>query len=600
MDFEQILPLLVASYRKGELVPFIGAGMSRPACVDWEELVLALEREAEIPTEPLAQDQGNQQKRQEKPSPSDLIRRADHAVLTLLTSGDKHFQEACRRAVVNPKHNSTPPPQTEALAKTYWPLVLSTNYDDWYPSLAHVQDNRVRIRILGREPHDCQEVLTSLTTSMGPILWALQGYLGGQANPPYQIKGKKRKELAAQVVVGHHHYQKVINNAQHFRRAFADVFRRRSFLFLGSGLVEDYLINLFSEILQLLSLGSLPHYALLNEEEHKRHGDFLQTRLSVTPIRYCDYKKLPELLISLSEKCSKKSLTSYPSGRIEERYLLCEESDPPASLTLRWGKTLPMPGDGECMAFSAGSRGGRPYIRKGGMGDRALKQYFSRHVKREKPEPTKVPNTSYIYQYGSDPVLSVTARDELTKPKDLRSIAKATQEMLSVASRLHRRTVHLGLLATGKGSKWESDYSLIEMLSGARKAATELGKTCPSLVIYISSRAVWLPLQARKLNVEEILSCPVIKFWAETRPKQGDGLRLLCMRLDDDKLSGVAHLFGFLKGMKNWVVEVDPLPSKAEAARSLDEVWEEELNELGVVNGSTLSFREEQEVLEIK
>jgi len=43
MDFAQALPLLVSSYRRGELVPFIGAGMSMPACSNWEELVLGLE-----------------------------------------------------------------------------------------------------------------------------------------------------------------------------------------------------------------------------------------------------------------------------------------------------------------------------------------------------------------------------------------------------------------------------------------------------------------------------------------------------------------------------------------------------------------------------
>jgi hypothetical protein len=699
MDFEQILPLLVASYRKGELVPFIGAGMSRPACVRWKELVPALEQlgaELQVmswkdgsgvptsgrnliivgidnhdrlhirifdaaanpptdidetklpvtqagaiatlkqqipgllyphtltsdektqvisevtsivgltqqlgsPTEPLAQGHGKQQEGQKEPSPSELIRRADRAVLTLVTRGEEYFQWACRRAVVNWQCKDTRPEQMVALAETSWPLVLSTNYDDWYPALA-CELARDQVRILGRDADDCQEVLTSLTTSTGrPILWALQGYLGGQAGAPDRyVDPGKSKDLAAQVVVGHHQYQKVINNAQHFRRAFADVFRRRSFLFLGSGLVEDYLVNLFSEILQVFGLGSLPHYAILPKEEFKQHGDFLQTRLSITPIKYDHSDELPRQLRKLSKHCSKQSLESYHSGRIEERYLLSGTSKPPAYLTLQWGE-LPWPGDRECIAFSAGWRDGKPHIK--GMGWRFLERYFS---KRERPEPKKVQDRYYIYQYGSDPVLAVAARNERTKKKDLRLISMATREMLSLASSRKIQTVHMGLLATGPGSGWDSVYSLIEMLRGARQAAdsSELTGACPSLVIHINSSAVWFPLQARKLNVEEILSGYVLKFWAETKPRQGDGLRLLCIRPDGDTISVVAQLLGFrstsaddraisnLSGMKDWVVEVTPRPSEADDRRSLEDVWSDKLIDIGVVNGSTLEFRE--------
>jgi len=51
MNFDQALPLLVSSYRRGELVPFIGLGMSRRACSTWDQLILGLERKPrESPT----------------------------------------------------------------------------------------------------------------------------------------------------------------------------------------------------------------------------------------------------------------------------------------------------------------------------------------------------------------------------------------------------------------------------------------------------------------------------------------------------------------------------------------------------------------------
>ena len=48
MDFETVLPRLAATYENGRLVPFIGAGMSRPTCTDWPGLVAKLESEAGI------------------------------------------------------------------------------------------------------------------------------------------------------------------------------------------------------------------------------------------------------------------------------------------------------------------------------------------------------------------------------------------------------------------------------------------------------------------------------------------------------------------------------------------------------------------------
>src|SRR5580704_12802302 len=46
--FEEILPLLVSTYRQGRLVPFIGAGMSAGRLTLWPEFVDKLETEADI------------------------------------------------------------------------------------------------------------------------------------------------------------------------------------------------------------------------------------------------------------------------------------------------------------------------------------------------------------------------------------------------------------------------------------------------------------------------------------------------------------------------------------------------------------------------
>ena len=509
--FDRLLPELAASYRKGELVPFIGAGMSRLACAGWEDLILGLEKRAGEPGDRAEKCRDvAPEKCKKTPTPSDLIRRADRAVKRLLTRGESCLQEACRAAVVDEKHGKAAPPQTAALGKTSWSLVLTTNYDDWYASLSCNKP-----RVLGRSVRDCQRVLSSLTTSTAPILWALQGFLGGQATPPYPIPPDKAAELARQVVVGHHHYQSVINTEPHFRRAFADVFRRRSLLFLGSGLTEDYLINLFSEILPTYGPGPLPHYAMFNEEEARRHGDFLQGRLNVTPIVFKGHEELPRLLDALASACSAASLSLLPAARLDERFLLSGAADPPARLVLRWGG-LPHWRDGQCVAFSVGRDGDR--LKLGGQGH----DYLNRHYPAgEEAERKFVRVSEFIYQFGSEPVFAVAARTEPADARDLRRIAPSIRDLLGIAADKGKQMVLTGLIAAGSQRKWHPVFSLIEMLRGARIAARALGGKCPSLIVNIIDPAVWFQLQARKINVEDILSSPNLRFWAEVRPRQG-------------------------------------------------------------------------------
>jgi hypothetical protein len=45
-SFTEILPRLAATYEAGRLVPFLGSGMSVPACTDWSSFVHGLECEA--------------------------------------------------------------------------------------------------------------------------------------------------------------------------------------------------------------------------------------------------------------------------------------------------------------------------------------------------------------------------------------------------------------------------------------------------------------------------------------------------------------------------------------------------------------------------
>lgn len=209
MKLSKAIPRLRMAYVSSELVPFIGAGMSIPTCSNWAEFVTRLQSECRDRGAPTRQFSPNLD------SPMSVIQAADQAVKYLERHGSKVFNEACRTALQG-QVPSDVPAQTLALAKMYWPLVVTTNYDDIYSANASA-----RPLVLGRSESDCRSVLASLVFDSPPILWALQGYLGGQSKVGLVIPPVQTAELARQVVVGHHQYQRVINTVPHFRRTFS-------------------------------------------------------------------------------------------------------------------------------------------------------------------------------------------------------------------------------------------------------------------------------------------------------------------------------------------------------------------------------------------
>src|SRR5262249_35613484 len=129
---------------------------------------------------------------------------------------------------------------------------------------------------LGRTRNDCQRVLNAIRGPDNPILWALQGFI--------QRKGITPRELVEQITIGHVEYRRQTHEAVHFRRAFAEVYRSRVLLFIGSGLQETYLLDLFGEALELLGTIGHFHYALV--AKGTTDPDFLQRRFQIRTIEY--------------------------------------------------------------------------------------------------------------------------------------------------------------------------------------------------------------------------------------------------------------------------------------------------------------------------
>src|SRR5262249_4716864 len=135
-----------------------------------------------------------------------------------------------------------------------------------------------------------------------PLLWTLQGHM----DAPCKIDGyTARPELERELVVGHEEYRRVTYRDLSFRRAFAEVFRQRSLFFLGAGIKESYLQELFGEVLEVYGPSSRPHYAIMPHGEVD--PDFMLARFQVRVIEFPEgaYDELPAWLAQFVEATRK-------------------------------------------------------------------------------------------------------------------------------------------------------------------------------------------------------------------------------------------------------------------------------------------------------
>src|SRR5262249_41902759 len=145
--------------------------------------------------------------------PGELVERANSAVRALKSSAPGTFEKAMRYAVV--ARRNVIPKATSTLAQVWWPLVLTTNYDNCYVAAFRNWFEHELHAVVGRGAVDCQRVLTSLSNPGRPLLWTLQGHM----DAPCKIDGyTARPELERELVVGHEEYRRVTYRDLSFRR----------------------------------------------------------------------------------------------------------------------------------------------------------------------------------------------------------------------------------------------------------------------------------------------------------------------------------------------------------------------------------------------
>lgn len=530
------LPNLVSLYQRGLLVPFIGSGMSRPACTSWNSFIAALARPAGM-----IEDADRLEASGATVDSPTLYRIADTVVHRMHALPHDEKARRYRAAIQGWSPGVVPEitPNLRALTTgLYWPLVLTTNYDDLYwaacnkrgkypgTEMTSAYDRQVP-QIVGRSLEDCHSVLRSLDRIAPPLYWALQGFLGGQLHRPDEVipDAGHRAQLESQIVVGHQQYQQAINGDIHFRRAFAEVFRRRSFFFLGSGILEDYLLNLISEIIYNHGPSAYPHFALLPNKERDRFDvRFLQTRLGITPLFTESHEDVADFLSQLQAALrpvwSSDGLPRNLSALSSRTYTLAPRN---LRVLLSYRTTPQEIPANSAIVVSAGRRNNLPVL--GNFGTRYL-EATNRVNDAKLWKPLDSNTDAFVFQYNNEPIFAIAARRPQggEEYRDLAIVPEAVAVALGVIEPFGFTKVFLGSIASGFSAKnlWHPIHPFAQTLRGIRRfeQSSPTGTLAEIEVCLVDPR-IWAMVASDKLPIQEMLCAEFYPFTVELHRSDG-------------------------------------------------------------------------------
>lgn len=612
---KEMLELIVDAYDRGRLVPFIGSGLSREACASWRDLIQGLYREAheELPE-------------RWDPTEEELVQAA-HRAVTLLKRrhGPGAFASKVNAALY--ADTSDIPAQTVALCKTYWPLVISTNYDDLYcrANLKYQIDknrrNRTKdeiefVEVRGRAESDCQRVLAHVAFPVRRMLWAIQGFLTTDtfwkmvdedvrslakhwtADFETWLRNLRQEyeRLESELVIGHAEYRRLTHRIPHFRRAFAEVFRSHSLLFVGSGLGDRYLLELFGEVVEMVGHSPHPHFAVI--EEGRIDRDFLLDRYNIRAIEYPKRKSkkdahgdVPTILEELAAAIrGSRARSEQQTHDLAATSWIEEEEEKKTTITLGVVRSLLVqPKAAEhCVAISVGR---------------------DDHFKPA-PQPLVGRMTEFLAKAGADParykwvdeqtpfvcrflakhegVYGIAARSlgagSSRDRRELTVIGTAFRAFLDHISARHS-SASVMLLAAGPHRVFPAAYSFMEMVRTYRDWNRERSgkERLTRLDIHVIAPDVIALLTSGRLDVNGLLNCSEIGINADVQGEQRTVYRLTSATLGEV----CAQL---LIPHAGWSVEILPHPALSYVSSAVGDVSDVSLRNLGVVQGSTLRF----------
>lgn len=488
--------------------------MSRPVCADWSSFISRLCTATRVHKGDLNSDT----------PPEELLRHADDAIRVLRGWLPDRRRSEISTALTPPEEKLVVPPQSRALAEFRWPLVISTNYEDVFLQAISLPCwNKDRYDIRGRTLQDCHAVLRSLDWSSSPILWTIQGFLGGPFKPTEEnVPDRTRREsLLAEIVISHRQYQEATYLNQHFRRAFSEVFRRRALLFLGSGITESYLAGLFAETLMMQGQRAGSHFAILpSTETDDAHHRFLSDRLGILAYTYDHYEEVVEFLTALLS-CTKHFMPPSFKEGLEPAESAVEVSSIGYRVARSDGTMIEVSLTHQSIidditrqrvlwAVSVGRH-------RGPRNDTLYHGSMSRGVLRklgisESDFPSKA-TEGYLYRHGKDPRLIALAarpkqrsREGSLDPRDLSEVRAAMLALLRYAAADDGiDTVRVGLLSAGPSAPWNPVFPLTMMLGAVRDFSQESPPPLQIEITVVDSRA-WTRVISGVLPAHEILS----------------------------------------------------------------------------------------------
>lgn len=580
LRIEEILPLLASRYEAGCLVPFIGAGMSRRKLAAWSGFLKNLADQAadsgaapvENPTDPCPRYD---------PHPEVVAQRVAATIRNRHNEDD--FLNIVGKALRGEEYDKPgAPEQTEALAAIGWPLTISTNYDNlFYCACRKVCEDRLPPMVLGRAPEDCKQLMSALVSPFDrEIIWHIQGFLGepcSDCNPGTTMDSAHLKRLRSELVIGHSEYRRAVNTAIHFRRCFGEVFRSRSFLFLGSSLSEEYFWNLFGETLELCGPSPVPHFAFLL----KGSGvdvRFLAEEMNIAVCEYDDHADLTRWLKDL------KRTIDYPNARVSNWHVPLNGG---FRLEVAPYAHLPMPETTSDRAVAIIVRA-RPEGQFDLDSDLGVGQ---REELRRKFNQAFAPGRHVLETATDSGIFAVRARTRPESESESDCVGAAVRELLG---KLGSRWGFLHLHMPSAGGTVPPVYAFIEVVREFGRWAADDAHQRPLHLIAHVGPQVLLNLTSGQISLHELLTSRLIRFWAMVNSERGaePARRVLYRKPDDTTLKDVlVEVLGEVgdSALKEWSVSLSPSPSRAIGPLT-DKSLDQNIRDVGVVLGSVLTL----------
>ena len=611
---DNMIESLARHHLAGNLVPFVGSGMSIPAFANWTDFVGRLAKAAGV----IAVD-GDSISRGAASSP---VLRAEGR----LASAVEAALQSC------PGHSVKVPSKALRLAEIRWPLVVTTNYEAMHLAacrLADGDDGYGRL-VLGRSPQHCRRVLRSLTVADQPIVWAIQGFVHTPSttfvgprrvsveldighNRDYLPLTSDRELLSDEIVIGHAEYQRVTHSSPHFRRAFAEVVRNRSLLFLGSGL-ERYLLDLIAEIGELHGPSRFPSFAVYSDGDSSRSAArrALWRTHGIQPIFLSDHTKIAPFLAQLSRRIADLTGTKKLDSGRTTAWTLTRAVGPELRIERRYFTKEPEVG--EVQVFSIGGRSDAPSAgRRAGeiLGERSITK-LGWTKRNTKPLPVWIDDGRnrlgvYARIRPNDRLRPLSTRPthhEADNPRywrDLRIIPIAMMAALDAVSTAGEDggeiTATIEPFATGSLRTFPAASAFTQMLKGFQRWVDANPNSRIQRVTLLlqpghaGDGAILAALDGGRIPVSSTLEDLAVDFWIEAPIDADEVVAVPTRALPGSCLAEhVRCVLPLKKGRpgRKWCVDIEPAPCAGWKHWDLDKIGDLTLEQFGVIPGSVV------------